>query len=111
MKSVIFFTTIFPVLIKFTKYDRYDKNYAFYINDESKKTIGIVLMFCSLLLTFFTITNIRRKISLSKIFFFINIINFILSIIYVIYKNIPSIIDISCILIIVLNIMWLFIEN
>jgi hypothetical protein len=111
MKTAIFFTTIFPILIKFIKYDRYDKHYTLYIDDESKKTIGIILMFYSLLLTFFTIINIRRKISLLKIYFFTNIINFTLSIFYVIYKKNLSTIDISCIFMIVLNIMWLFIEN
>lgn len=111
MKSVIFFTTIFPILIKFIKYDIYDKHYTLYIDNESKKTIGIILMFYSLLLTFFTIINIRRKISLLKIYLFTNIINFTLSIFYIIYKKKQSATDISCIFIIILNIMWLFLEN
>lgn len=68
-------------------------------------------MFCSLYLTFFAIINIKRNISLLKTYFFINIINFIVSVMYIIYKKDISPPDIGCTLIIILNIIWLSIKN
>lgn len=112
MKSTItiFFTTIIPLLSKFIKYDKYDKYYSLYINDESKKIIAIILMSCSLCLTFFSIINIKRNISILKTYFFINIMNLIISILYIIYKKNISMPDVGCLFIIVLNIIYIYIN-
>lgn len=110
MENVIYFTTICPIILKYIKYDQSDKYYSLYIDHESKKLIGYILMICSLCFTFFNIINIRKNISLLKICFFINIMNFFLSILYMIYKKNILIPDIGCILIIVLNITWLSIK-
>jgi hypothetical protein len=103
MKYIILFTTIFPSFIIYIKSGEIIKS-----NDIKKSFIATILMFFSILLTILMFINMKYGISLLKTALLINIINFFVTILYMIYKNNTNMQSICLILIPLLNIIYIY---
>lgn len=103
MKYIILFATIFPSLIIYSK-----SNEIIEINNFKKTFIATILIGFLLLLNILMIINMKYKLSLLKTIIFINIINFFVTILYMIYKSNTNMQSIYLILIPLLNIIYIY---
>lgn len=101
MDYIILLTTSFPSLLICYKY-----NVILEINDKKKNFICSILIVLLILFNIFMFINIKYKISLIKTIICINIFNFFITILYMIYK--PNIQNIYLILIPLLNIIYIY---
>jgi hypothetical protein len=103
MNYIILFTTIFPSLLIYFK-----SNEIIEINDTKKVFITTILISFSILLNILIFINMKYKLSLLKTILFINIINFFVTLLYIIYKSNTNIQSMYLILIPLLNIIYIY---